>query len=878
MDDDLFVWASYLEETHSKSIPSPVFKHIVPECMCGFEPGMKLEVPNKDYKNTYWLATIVAKATPLILVRYEGFQDNNEEDFWCNTLSDDIHPVGWCAKSKHALKPPRVIQHKEQNWYSYLIKNLTGTKKASENLFLKKSHPAHYLRAGQYVEILDPHAPLCYWLARINEVFQGRLNLQYEGWEGQEGEFWCFYLHENLRPVGHGIKNELKLCPPKGAGPFSTLQHNRLLEKVSSISKRIDNSIFNSLFMGWTEKCPHELTVGMKLESTHPLDPTGIHVASVCRVFDEHYFLVQIDTLLTTTQDDMKNSFIAHKTSSTIFPVGWCLKNGLILNQPAGYIGKFTWDAYLKYSKADPVPESFFTDIDDSSSDIEVGMKLEAVDKENKRHICVCTVTKIVKNQLWLHIDGDTRSDQIFQTDSHDIFPIGWCESTGHELQWPRPYTLEQKNRISSLRSTVSRQNRLEILRKGKLRADAKNSKEIKKDFSLNKRKLKYLKGGRKKRVYYDDTDSSSYADNTLPIVCINQLAKEYNTEDCIKKSFGLDSNGRLPMEVVTIDDDEEEDEDIPLASFKNEPKYNEKDLTYLSYIRVKPKNLTKSENDLFEKKLKENENNCELDMDTISTPTAKSEKRSLSSVVAMLRSSNKHSRTQLLELYKKNKARRQGKSISEKENSILINQPVIDLCDDNGDSEIQSNSPDSSGEYHVVQKIMTKPGDKNKIILKLGRPTKSDNNNLSHPESGPTFSNGTTNSNLNLTHVNDMQSVTNMVRRQPGLNEIMKTRCHKVRGLCKDLPKNPLLWTKRHVALFIQNADFKKYAKKFFDQEIDGHSLLLLTVWEIHHLLGVNLGPAMKIHDYIFSLQQLVNDAYLKSKNKVLLQSKPSN
>ena len=68
---------------------------------------MKLEVPNKDYKNTYWLATIVAKATPLILVRYEGFQDNNEEDFWCNTLSDDIHPVGWCSRSQHALKPPK---------------------------------------------------------------------------------------------------------------------------------------------------------------------------------------------------------------------------------------------------------------------------------------------------------------------------------------------------------------------------------------------------------------------------------------------------------------------------------------------------------------------------------------------------------------------------------------------------------------------------------------------------------------------------------------------------------------------------------------------------------------------------------------------------
>lgn len=83
------------------------FTQIVPECMCGFEAGMKLEVLNKDYKNTYWLATIIAKASPLILVRYEGFKGKNEADFWCNTLTDDIHPVGWCARTKHALKPPK---------------------------------------------------------------------------------------------------------------------------------------------------------------------------------------------------------------------------------------------------------------------------------------------------------------------------------------------------------------------------------------------------------------------------------------------------------------------------------------------------------------------------------------------------------------------------------------------------------------------------------------------------------------------------------------------------------------------------------------------------------------------------------------------------
>ena len=48
----------------------------------------------------------------------------------------------------------------------------------------------------------------------------------------------------------------------------------------------------------------------------------------------------------------------------------------------------------------------------------------------------------------------------------------------------------------------------------------------------------------------------------------------------------------------------------------------------------------------------------------------------------------------------------------------------------------------------------------------------------------------------------------------------------------------------------------------------------MLLTVQEIHHMLGVKLGPAMKMHDLIYSLQQLVNEAYLASKNRILSKS----
>lgn len=86
---------------------------------------------------------------------------------------------------------------------------------AKQILFLKKSHPVHYLRAGHYVEIIDLYNPTCYWLARISEVFSGRLCLQYEGYEDKDSEFWCYYLDERLRPVGNGLNKALTLYPPK---------------------------------------------------------------------------------------------------------------------------------------------------------------------------------------------------------------------------------------------------------------------------------------------------------------------------------------------------------------------------------------------------------------------------------------------------------------------------------------------------------------------------------------------------------------------------------------------------------------------------------------------------------------------------------------
>jgi len=69
-----------------------------------------------------------------------------------------------------------------------------------------------------------------------------------------------------------------------------------------------------------------------------------------------------------------------------------------------------------------------------------VGMKVEAADLMDPRLICVATVSRVVGRLLKIHFDGwEDDFDQWMDARSPDIYPIGWCELTGHKLEPPRP-------------------------------------------------------------------------------------------------------------------------------------------------------------------------------------------------------------------------------------------------------------------------------------------------------------------------------------------------------------------------------------------------------------------------------------------------------
>lgn len=66
------------------------------------------------------------------------------------------------------------------------------------------------------------------------------------------------------------------------------------------------------------------------------------------------------------------------------------------------------------------------------------GMKLEAVDLMEPRLVCVATVTQIVHRLLRIHFDGwEDEYDQWVDCESPDLYPVGWCQLTGYQLQPP---------------------------------------------------------------------------------------------------------------------------------------------------------------------------------------------------------------------------------------------------------------------------------------------------------------------------------------------------------------------------------------------------------------------------------------------------------
>ncbi|XP_054273821.1 lethal(3)malignant brain tumor-like protein 3 isoform X2 [Macrosteles quadrilineatus] len=107
--------------------------------------------------------------------------------------------------------------------------------------------------------------------------------------------------------------------------------------------------------------------------------------------------------------------------------------------------GEFIWSVYLQKccNKSKAASAKLFRDqLPFGRNGFKQGMKLEGIDPEHQAIISVLTVAQVVGHRIRLHFDGYPDCHD-FWTNSYspDIFPPGWCERNQHMLHPPRGYT-----------------------------------------------------------------------------------------------------------------------------------------------------------------------------------------------------------------------------------------------------------------------------------------------------------------------------------------------------------------------------------------------------------------------------------------------------
>ncbi|XP_036433157.1 scm-like with four MBT domains protein 2 isoform X2 [Colossoma macropomum] len=445
-----FNWDEYLEELGATAAPHTSFKHVELSLQSSFQPGMKLEVANKNSPDTYWVATIITTCGQLLLLRFCGYGDDRKADFWCDVMTAELHPVGWCTQNNKRLQPPEAIKEKYSDWTEFLIKELTGSRTAPANLLegpLRGKNTVDLIVSGCVLEIRDACEPCVYWAARVQRNVGGRLCLSYIGLDDPAHFIWLFYLDTSLRPLGWAKENRFPMEPPTELRDMkSSEEWTEALEKATP--EALKKPLPLEVFKDHADLHKHSFKTGMKLEMVTPGEPFHICPASVTKVYNEYYFQVTVDDV---TAEATPRSVVCHADSPAILPVQWCLKNGVGLEKPRGFQSQdFDWADYLKYSGTEAAPEACFLNASLSRGFCK-DTWLEAVNPLQPAELCVARITQVKGRLLWLRFEGLSKplADCVVDVESMDIFPVGWCEANSYPLTAIRKAVCQSQKKIA---------------------------------------------------------------------------------------------------------------------------------------------------------------------------------------------------------------------------------------------------------------------------------------------------------------------------------------------------------------------------------------------------------------------------------------------
>uniref|UniRef100_A0AAZ3QXW4 SAM domain-containing protein n=1 Tax=Oncorhynchus tshawytscha TaxID=74940 RepID=A0AAZ3QXW4_ONCTS len=310
-------WASYLEQDKAIAAPTKLFKEhqAFPQSKNGFRVGMRLEGVDPEHPSMYCVLTVAEVSGHRIRLHFDKNLDCY--DFWVNSNSADIHPVGWCEKTGHKLHPPKGMKDEEFVWSSYIKQSKAQA--APKALFENQNTTVTPLgfRIGMKLEAIDKKNPSFICVATVTDMVDSRFLVHFDNWD-ESYDFWCDATSPYIHAVGWCQDNDRILTTPPGYPSVKDFSWGKYLEETNSSPAPA------RAFKG---KPPHTFLPLMKLETVDKRNPMLVRVATVVDT-EDHRIQIHFDGWTD------KYDYWVDTDSPDIHPAGWCAKTGHPLQPP----------------------------------------------------------------------------------------------------------------------------------------------------------------------------------------------------------------------------------------------------------------------------------------------------------------------------------------------------------------------------------------------------------------------------------------------------------------------------------------------------------------------------------------------------------------
>ncbi|XP_054741793.1 polycomb protein Sfmbt isoform X1 [Anastrepha obliqua] len=307
-------------------------------------------------------------------------------------------------------------------------------------------------------EVIQPgQTPHSFWVATILNICGYKALMRYEGFDEPTHDFWVNLCNAEVHSVGWCATRGKPLIPPRTIENKYKDWKDFLVERLSG-ARTLPSSFYNKI----NDSMQSRFRLSLNLECVDKDRISQVRLATVTKIVGKRLFLRYFDS------DD---GFWCHEDSPIIHPVGWATTVGHNLAAPQDYLERMLAgreamievhedDATIELFKMNFTFEEYY--MDGKGNGFVEGMKLEAVDPLNLSSICAATVMAVLKfGYIMIRIDSyqpdATGSDWFcYHEKSPSIFPVGFCASNSITLTPPNGYDVNTFSWETYLQETGS--------------------------------------------------------------------------------------------------------------------------------------------------------------------------------------------------------------------------------------------------------------------------------------------------------------------------------------------------------------------------------------------------------------------------------------